>query len=83
MDSEKQNKCPNKTETNSQIQRTNWWSPDGRGLVGWVKRAQGTTKHKFPVIQTVPGRESTAWGRKTVSNIRTTYGVGWVPDLLG
>lgn len=46
------------------------------GLAGGVKKAKGIKKHKFPVIKTVPGMESTAWGRNTVNNIITTmYGV--------
>ena len=31
----------NKTETNSQIQRTNMWFPEGRGVHRWSKTEEG------------------------------------------
>lgn len=39
--------------------RANWWSPDWRGLEGWVKKVKAIKKYKLPVIKLVMGMSST------------------------
>ena len=31
----------NKTETDSSIQKTDWWLPEGREVGDWVKKVKG------------------------------------------
>ena len=38
VESKEQNKWINKTETDAEIQRTNWWLPEGWGLGDGVER---------------------------------------------
>ena len=79
MKPKEQNTWTNKIETDSQIQRRDWWLWKGRGVRGWDEKGEGIKKYKFVVIKQ-------SWGCKVQHReliIITMYGAGWVLEILG
>ena len=54
--SKKQYKQTNKTETDSQIQRTDWWLPEVKGVEG-LGKGEGIKKYKLVVTTYSQGLE--------------------------
>ena len=68
-------------ETDSEIQRTDWWLPEGRCFEGLSGKGKGVQKYRFVVTKQAGGKCSIG---HTVSNIViTTYGAGWVLEMAG
>ena len=41
----------NKQNLSSQIQRTDWWLPEGRGSGEWAKWVKGVKMYKLPALK--------------------------------
>ena len=48
VESKRQNK---QTKQNSQLQRTEWWLPEGKGVCQWTKWVKGNKRNNLPVIK--------------------------------
>ena len=60
-----------KPEIDLQIQRTNWWLPEGL-VGGWVKEEKGIKRFKLPVTKYIGHRDEKYSRGNTFNNIVTT-----------
>ena len=67
----------NKLETGSQTQRTDCWSPEGRGTGDWVKKAMGLKVQivSYKIITNRDVKYST--GNRVNNIVISMYGAGW------